>query len=102
MEINDTIEVSKSQMMKNFMYLKDQFWIDHEANNQKYLQTSKQHKSLIRYTFQEDSSDFSVQSGYISGRETEGQAEAGVQEKDNDSLEQISIDGLMKYLDENQ
>lgn len=63
MEINDTVGVSKSQMIKDFMYRKDQFWIDHEANNQKYLHTSKQQKGLIRYTFQEDSFDFSVESG---------------------------------------
>lgn len=62
MEINDTVGVSKSEMM-DFMYHKDQFWIDREANNQKYLCTSKQQKGLIRYTFQEDSFDFSVEKG---------------------------------------
>lgn len=63
MEINDTVGVSKSQMIKGFMYRKDQFGIDHEASNQKYLHTSKQQKGLIRFTFQEDSFDFSVESG---------------------------------------
>ena len=38
----------------------------------------------------------------VSGRETKGQAEAGVREKDNSGLEQGNRDGFLTYLDWNQ